>query len=215
MEEAKKLLLGPDSFTFSHLLINLPDIEQITSTINMILGLPSSSTSLVIISDATQRKELTSRHPQLDFDKLQKERRVQFIQKPVKPSRLAVIFDPEKSRELSTDQNQHSAQQIALSQKKVFDEMTRRLGNKDIKVLLVEDNRINQMVMLKLLRRVSVAVETCFDGVQATDKVLGKPPGYFSIILVSFSSSLPSFLDFYIPPFRPLSQHHPLTHHPA
>lgn len=205
MEEAKKLLLGPDSFTFSHLLVNLPDIEQLTATINMVLGLPASSTSLVIISDAAQRKELTSRHPHLDFEKLQQERRLQFIQKPVKPSRLAVIFDPEKSRELSTDQNQHSAQQIALSQKKVFDEMTRRLGNKDIKVLLVEDNRINQMVMLKLLRRVSVAVETCFDGVQATDKVLGKPPGYFSIILVSLpatSSTLPSSL---LPPLPPAS----------
>jgi len=55
-------------------------------------------------------------------------------------------------------------------------------------VLLVEDNRINQMVMLKLLKRVSVAVETCFDGVQATDKVLGKPAGYYSIILVCFLS---------------------------
>lgn len=40
--------------------------------------------------------------------------------------------------------------------------------------------------MLKLLRRVSVAVETCLDGVQATDKVLSKPPDYFSIILVRF-----------------------------
>lgn len=87
-------------------------------------------------------------NPKLDFDQMSGTRRVQFIQKPVKPSRMAVIFDPEKSRELSTDHNQQSAQQIALSQKKVFDEMTRRIGNKDIKVLLVEDNKINQMVRI-------------------------------------------------------------------
>jgi len=160
-------------------------MDPIMTLVNVVLKLPNPTTSVVIASDTTLRKDLIARNSQLNFDQLQKDQRVQFIQKPIKPSRLAPVFDPEKSRELSTDQNLHNAQQIALSQKKVFDEMTRRLGNKDIKVLLVEDNRINQMVMLKLLKRVQVAVETCFDGVQATDKVLAKPPGYFSIILVS------------------------------
>lgn len=104
------------------------------------------ATAIVVISNMSQKREIISSNPQVDFEVLAKSRRVLFIQKPVKPSRLAVIFDPEKSRELSTDQNQQSAQQIALSQKKVFDEMTRRLGSKDFKVLLVEDNKINQMV---------------------------------------------------------------------
>jgi PleD family two-component response regulator len=159
-------------------------IEDAEKLLEIVFKLSSSVPSVIIISNMAQRKDFKTRNGHLDFEQLRKERRLQFIPKPVKPSRLAIIFDPEKSRELSTDQNQTSAQQIALSQKKVFEEMTRRLGNKDIKVLLVEDNRINQMVMLKLLKRVSVAVETCFDGVQATDKVLGKPAGYFSIILV-------------------------------
>jgi len=185
LEEALKLLQGPESFIFSHLVVIFKDMDPIMTLVNVVLRLPNPTTSIVIASDTTLRKDLIARNTQLNFDQLQKDQRVQFIQKPIKPSRLAPVFDPEKSRELSTDQNLHNAQQIALSQKKVFDEMARRLGNKDIKVLLVEDNRINQMVMLKLLKRVQVAVETCFDGVQATDKVLAKPPGYFSIILVS------------------------------
>jgi len=185
LDEALKLLRGPESFVFSHLVVIYNDVEPIMTLVNAVLKLPNPTTSVVIATDTTLRKELVTRNTQLNFDQLQKDQRVQFIQKPIKPSRLAPVFDPEKSRELSTDQNLYSAQQIALSQKKVFEEMTRRLGNKDIKVLLVEDNRINQMVMLKLLKRVQVAVETCLDGVQATDKILAKPPGYFSIILVS------------------------------
>ena len=178
------MLTGPESFVFSHLVLIFNDTEPILTLVNAVLELPTRSTSVVIACDTILRRDLIARNPQLDFEQLQKDQRIQFIQKPLKPSRLAPVFDPEKSRELSTDHNLNSAQQIALSQKKVFDEMTRRLGNKDIKVLLVEDNRINQMVMLKLLKRVQVAVETCFDGVQATDKVLAKPAGYFSIILV-------------------------------
>jgi len=192
------MLKGPGSFIFTHLILSLPKGEEVVSLYDIVQKLPSPIPTVVVVADTTQRKDLIARNTQFDFDKLKKERRLQFVQKPVKPSRLAPIFDPEKSRELSTDQNQTSAQQIALSQKRVFDEMTRRLGNKDIKVLLVEDNRINQMVMLKLLKRVSVAVETCFDGVQATDKVLGRPAGYYSIILVCFLSPhllFPHYLD--------------------
>lgn len=38
--------------------------------------------------------------------------------------------------------------------------------------------------MLKLLKRVSITVETVADGVQAVDQVLERPPGYYSIILM-------------------------------
>lgn len=39
--------------------------------------------------------------------------------------------------------------------------------------------------MLKLLRRVSIEVDTVGDGLLCTDKVFAKGPGYYSIILVS------------------------------
>jgi hypothetical protein len=38
--------------------------------------------------------------------------------------------------------------------------------------------------VLKFLAKISVETETVLDGVQATDIVFSKPPGYYSIILV-------------------------------
>lgn len=42
----------------------------------------------------------------------------------------------------------------------------------------------NLQVMLRLLQRISVTVETALDGLQATDRVFKQPPGYYSIVLV-------------------------------
>jgi hypothetical protein len=44
-------------------------------------------------------------------------------------------------------------------------------------------------VLLKFLKKVEIDVESVFDGVQCTDKVFAQPHGYFSIILVSFTSA--------------------------
>jgi len=114
---------------------------------------------------------------------LHDDRRLQFIYRPLKPSKFAVIFDPQKERESSTDRNQDSAQQVVVSQKLVFEELKRRVGGKGHKVLLVEDNKINQTVVLKFLAKIDVETETVMDGVQCTDTVFAKPPGHYSIIL--------------------------------
>lgn len=47
--------------------------------------------------------------------------------------------------------------------------------------------------MLKFLAKISIETETVLDGVQCTDVVFSKPPGYYSIILVRPFSS-PSLL---------------------
>ncbi|KAI6893251.1 hypothetical protein KC318_g12769 [Hortaea werneckii] len=84
---------------------------------------------------------------------------------------------------MSTDRNQDSAQQVALTQKQVFEELGQRLSGKDKRVLLVEDNRVNQMVILKFLAKVNIKVDTVLDGVQCTEKVFTQPYGHYSIIL--------------------------------
>ena len=84
--------------------------------------------------------------PDYDYDQLVSQSRLNFVFKPLKPSRFADIFDPQKVREMSTDRNHDSVQQIALTQKQIFDELTNRLGNGNKRVLLVEDNRTNQLV---------------------------------------------------------------------
>jgi len=201
--ECQKMIGGDDPMIFSHIVLVLQSVPEIIAFVQQVLSSVShSSTQLVLITDLQQRRKLMEQAPQYDYDALSKQRRMQFIFKPLKPSKFAAIFDPRKEREMSTDRNQDSAQQVAVSQKQVYEEMIRRLGNKNKRVLLVEDNRVNQMVsgtavdtfwiwltivqvLLKFLSKVNVKVDTVLDGVQCTDKVFANPHGYYSIILVS------------------------------
>jgi CheY-like chemotaxis protein len=184
------LFNGDDAVIFTHIVLVLRDVDEIISFMDQILKSSSySGTSIVVITDLVQRRDIMAKAPGYDYEALRNERRLRFIFKPSKPSKFSIIFDPQKERELSSDRNQDSAQAVAVSQKQVFDEMKKRLGDKGIRVLLVEDNKTNQMVLLKFLNRVSITVESALDGVQCTDKVFSNPYGYYSIILVSISSS--------------------------
>lgn len=106
----------------------------------------SSSISVVIACNTEQKKQLKERIGELNLTNAQVARHLLYVQKPVKPSRLALIFDPEMERESSTDTNKSSHVQVAAKQKQVFSDMTTRLGHRGLRVLLVEDNKINQMV---------------------------------------------------------------------
>ncbi|KAK5119476.1 hypothetical protein LTR85_007576 [Meristemomyces frigidus] len=182
--ECQKMLGGDDPVIFSHIVVMLQDVVEIITLMDQIFESHShSTTSVVVITDLAQRRVLMEQAPKYDYEQLARERRLLFVFKPLKPSRFAVIFDPQKEREMSTDRNQDSAQQVALTQKQVFEELGKRLGNRDKRVLLVEDNRVNQMVILKFFAKVSITVETAMDGVQCTDKVFAQPHGYYSIIL--------------------------------
>ncbi|KAH0167958.1 hypothetical protein KCU67_g3683, partial [Aureobasidium melanogenum] len=182
--ECQKMIGGDDPMIFSHIVLVLQSVPEIIAFVQQVFtSPPHSATQLVLITDLQQRRKLVEQAPQFDYDALAKERRMQFIFKPLKPSKFAAIFDPRKEREMSTDRNQDSAQQVAVSQKQVYEEMIRRLGNKNKRVLLVEDNRVNQMVLLKFLSKVNVKVDTVLDGVQCTEKVFANPHGYYSIIL--------------------------------
>jgi len=143
------------------------------------MAIPLSSSYLI----QHKKKELMKDAPGYDYEQLYIDRRLQFIYRPLKPSKFAVIFDPQKERESSTDRNQDTAQQVVVSQKLVFEELKRRVGGKGNRVLLVEDNKINQTVVLKFLAKIDVETETVMDGVQCTEAVFSKSPGFYSIIL--------------------------------
>lgn len=49
-------------------------------------------------------------------------------------------------------------------------------------------------VLLKLLGKTSINVETVLDGVECTDKVFSMDHGYYSIILVSIVEEVPFIL---------------------
>jgi CheY-like chemotaxis protein len=96
---------------------------------------------------------------------------VLFLFKPLKPSKIAVVFDPQKKSEVATDQNQNSAQAVAMTQKVIFQDLKNRLGDRQLRVLLIEDNKTSQMVISRFLGRVGVDVEVAVDGAEGTKKV--------------------------------------------
>lgn len=187
-------MIGGDSpVVFSHVVLVLQDVQEIIALMSQMLSTPAhSTTTVVIITDLAQKRKIIEEAQEFDYKSLEAQRRLLFVFKPLKPSRFAVIFDPQKGREMSTDRNQDSAQQVAANQKQVFEELSKRLGKKDKRVLLVEDNKVNQMVILKFFSKVGIQVETVMDGVQCTDKIFEKPQGYYSLILVSQRTPLPS-----------------------
>ncbi|EAT89406.2 hypothetical protein SNOG_02675 [Parastagonospora nodorum SN15] len=182
--EAQKMIGGDNPVLFTHVVLVLHDTAEVHAIMDQVFSsINYGNTSVVVVSDPSQKKELIKEAPVYDYEQLHIDRRLQFIYRPLKPSKFAVIFDPQKERESSTDRNQDSAQQVVVSQKLVFEELKRRVGGKGHKVLLVEDNKINQTVVLKFLAKIDVETETVMDGVQCTDTVFAKPPGHYSIIL--------------------------------
>lgn len=186
VEEAQEMISGEDPVLFTHIVLNLGSKEEVVALIDQINGSISlPSTAIVVLSDPVQRQEIIKMAKDYDFDQLAQDHRVTFVFKPVKPSRFAVIFDPQKERDLSTDRNRSSAQQQVADQKQSYLDVTKRLGNRGLKVLLVEDNLVNQKVLLKFLSKVGIAVELALDGVECTKKVFAHDHSFYSLILVS------------------------------
>ncbi len=183
--EAREMISGPDPIIFTHIVLNLGSAEEIVALIDQILNSISlSETSIVVLSDPVQRQEVIKSAPAYAYDQLDKDNRVSFVYKPVKPSRFAVIFDPDKERDLSTDRNRFSAQQQVATQRQNYLDIGKRLGNKGHRVLLVEDNATNQKVLLKFLSKVGIEVDLALDGVECTNKVFLQPHSFYSLILV-------------------------------
>jgi PAS domain S-box-containing protein len=155
LDDCKRLLgiTGNDEpVIFTHVIVSLHEVANIISITDQVLRMPSySGTTLLIISDFQQRKEIEEQAVEHNYRQLSKEsNRLRWVFKPLKPSKFAIIFDPQKQRELSTDRSKDSAQAVVVNQKQVFDELRGRLGNKGFRVLLVEDNKTNQMVHICL-----------------------------------------------------------------
>ncbi|CZS96438.1 probable autoinducer 2 sensor kinase/phosphatase luxQ [Rhynchosporium graminicola] len=183
VDEARAMIGGEDPVIFTHIVLNLGSAEDIVALIDQIvqtLALPRAS--IVVLTDPVQRQEVI-RSTGSDYTKLTNDSRLTFVYKPVKPSRFAVIFDPEKERDLSTDRNRFSAQQQVANARQNYLDIGKRLGNKGHRVLLVEDNATNQKVLMKYLSKVGIAVDLALDGVECTEQVFGKPHSFYSLIL--------------------------------
>lgn len=52
------------------------------------------------------------------------------------------------------------------------------------RVLLAEDNELNQMIAVENLEKVGFAVEVANDGLEAVEKMIANPSGYYDVILM-------------------------------
>ncbi len=147
LRDCQEMIGGDNPVNFTHIILSLRELNEVIGLLDQIFGSNSQvRTTVVIISDSVQKRELVSEAPNYDFAQLSKDNRVQFVYKPLKPSKFAVVFDPDKERDLSTDRNRDSAQLVVESQKQVFVDMEKIVGNRGHRVLLVEDNPVNQKV---------------------------------------------------------------------
>ena len=187
VDEAKALIGGDDPVVFTHVVVNLPTPEEIISLMDEIMQtIMVDRATIVILSDSVQRQAVLKQATGTKYQEILSEDKVTYIYKPVKPSRFAVIFDPAKERDFSIDRNRSTAQRLVEDQKQSYVEMKKKIGNKGYKVLLVEDNPVNQKVLQKYLRKVGLAVELAVDGVECTETVFAREHGYYSLILVCF-----------------------------
>ncbi|KAL5000256.1 hypothetical protein BDV10DRAFT_40323 [Aspergillus recurvatus] len=164
----------------THLVLNLPNVDEVLEVINLVAARElDKAPTLVIISDLYQKREVNAHIKQLTASG----RRVFTVPKPVKPSAFSPIFDPGNRRDLSKDRNQDMARAINNNFKTMSKMVKEVIGNKGYRVLLVEDDETNRMVMMKYLDKIKVMAETAGDGQQCTDMVFSKEPGYYSLII--------------------------------
>lgn len=189
VEEARKLIGGEESVTFTHIVLNLPSAEEIVRVMERIKASSAGKTAVLVLSDSLQRQAVIKLASENGHPELLGGNFATFIYKPVKPSRFAAVFDPAKLRDLSIDRNRSSAAQMVETTRQSYIDIEKRIGNKGYKVLLVEDNPVNQKVLVRYLKKVGIAAEIANDGVECTEKVFSQPPGFYKLILVCTRSS--------------------------
>ena len=182
--EVLKLIDDGDHELFTHVVVNLPSPKEILELVDQLDRSPIFATAKVLVlSDSVQRQAVNRLAAGTRYEALLSDSRAMYIYKPVKPSRFAVIFDPERESDISIDRNRSSARRLVETEKQSYLDLEQRMGNKGYKVLLVEDNMVNQKVLTKYLHKVGVEVDMAADGVECTDIVLSRPHDYYSLIL--------------------------------
>lgn len=174
------LVSGPTSLSFTHIVLDLPHSSDIMLFMRQMTQFTATVIpSLVVITDHYQKRDILE-----DFNRLiAAGRRAYLVHKPVKPSVFAMIFDPAQLRYLSKDRVRDMAQTSSDDFKNIAETVKRTVGNRAFRLLLVEDSDVNRMVIMRYLKKVELTCDEATNGLEATDKVLARPHGYYSLII--------------------------------
>ncbi|CAG8524377.1 10644_t:CDS:10 [Diversispora eburnea] len=163
--------------SYTHIFLNLASQPQIISLASIIKhAMHLSLTVTVILTTPIQRAGIVE-GAQNDLPE-----RVEFIFKPSNRSKMEGLFDVTTTVR-DNFLKRRNTHKIAANQKEVFKRMADDVGNRGFRVLLVEDNFVNQKVMTQYLTKVGLDVEIANNGEECLEKFYSYPHNYYSLIL--------------------------------
>lgn len=180
MKDFLDLRHGPTPPVFTHIVLDTPATSDIMLFMRQLATFSTPITpALVVVTDHYQKRDIAE-----DFMTLTSSGKKAFlVHKPVKPSVFAMIFDPAQLRNLSKDRAREVAQNSTDDFKKIANQVKEAVGNKQFRLLLVEDSDTNRMVIQRYLKRVGLASDEARDGQECVDKVRSRPHGYYNLII--------------------------------
>jgi CheY-like chemotaxis protein len=162
----------------THFVANLKDDDDVARALNVVKHKSIDIEAILLVSPkqrSTILKQISSY-----LDSLGK---LTFLSKPLRPSRYGIIFDPSNEREESYDAKMSAARQTLERQRSIFNDLSIFAFNKGYKVLLAEDNIINQKVMIKFLAKVGIQCDVATDGLNCTKMFYDHGHDYYNLIL--------------------------------
>lgn len=143
------IISGEEPIKFTHVVLQLNDATHVLAFMDLIFHSKSHShTSIVLITDQSQQGIIMAETSTLDYNQLVASRRLHFVLKPAKPPKFAKIFDPKQENALSKDHSRANAAEAVDVTKQAFRRFEEILGDRGIRVLAVEDNKLNMKVCL-------------------------------------------------------------------
>jgi signal transduction histidine kinase len=160
IRDCAPLLWGASPVIFSHIFVDVRSVPEISALLRRLLRSgPHAATCVAIATDPRHRRDIqagpwpgpgpepgTTAALEAGYTALEKVRRVLFVFKPLKASKVATVFDPRGVGELAADRRSDGARALVTGQRKIFSELKLRLGDRGLQVLLVEDNVTSQKV---------------------------------------------------------------------
>jgi signal transduction histidine kinase len=160
IHDCAALLWSSTPVIFSHIFIDVRSVPEISALLRrLLLSAPHAATCVAIATDPRHRREIlagpwpgpgpepgTAAALEAGYAALERARRVLFVFKPLRASKVAAVFDPRGVGELAADRRSDGVRALVTGQRRVFDELKMRLGGRGLRVLLVEDNMTSQKV---------------------------------------------------------------------
>ncbi|CAG8537246.1 9659_t:CDS:10 [Paraglomus occultum] len=176
--EANRILASPNIKRYTHILISLSSQAQIITLASIVKNSPNiSSADCIIFTSPFQRIGILE-----GADKGELPNRVDFIYKPVNKSKMACLFNSSAALR-NNSMKRRNTNRIVTSHKELFKSMIDDVGGKGYKILLAEDDPVNQRVMIKYLKKVGLDVTVAANGIQCLSEFFSHSHDYFSLIL--------------------------------